>query len=236
MKIAKLYLFIFLCIAVGPQNSAQAQHTANQMLRGVYQKLNKVKDYSADAEIKADIPLIKILPVKATVYFKQPDRFKLLSKGIAILPRQGVNDLTRIIRDSLTYTAVLTGKELLGKTKAVIVSVIPASDTGELVLAKFWIDEGRSLIIKSQLTTRSNGTISVEYTYGALAPYGLPDKMYFTVDVKQFKMPKQMASDSYSKPKTTTKQQTPKTGSILVEFKNYKLNQGLKNSFFDQKK
>jgi len=217
--------------------TSTAQKSPNQLLRGVYIKLMKVKDYSVEVNIKADIPLIKILPVHAIVYFKQPDKIKVESKGIAILPRQGFSDLTRIIRDTTSYTAVFTGKEKIGTTLTQIISIIPSVDTGELVLAKLWIDYTRNLVLKSQLTTRSSGTMLIEYFYNTQLALGLPDKMIFTVDVKKFKIPKVMASDvnTPSKaPKSNDKES--KKGVIEIDLKNYKINQGLKDAFFILKK
>ena len=216
--------------------NASAQKTPNQLLQGVYQKMMKVKDYSVEADIRADIPLIKILPVNAVIYFRQPDKFKVESKGIAIMPKQGFSDVAKIIRDTTTYTAFFTGKEKVDNSLTQIISVIPLVDTGDLVLAKFWIDYGRNLVLKSQLTTRSSGTMQIEYFYSTQIAFGLPDKMIFTVDVKKFKIPKVMASDvnsSSKAPKSDEKES--KKGIILIDLKNYKINQGLKDAFFKQK-
>jgi len=233
IRIARYITFSFLLFC---SFSAGAQKTSNQLLRGVYQKMMKVKDYSVEANIKADIPLIKILPVNAIVYFKQPDKFKIDSKGIAIMPRQGFSDVSKIISDTTSYTAVFTGKEKIGTSLAQIISVIPLVDTGDLVLAKFWIDYARNLVLKSQLTTRSSGTMQIEYFYSTQLAFGLPDKMIFTVDVKKFKIPKVMASDVNSSSKTPkTDDKESKKGVILIDLKNYKINQGLKDALFKQK-
>jgi outer membrane lipoprotein-sorting protein len=233
IRIAKYFLFSILLFF---SFIANAQKTPNQLLRGVFQKMMKVKDYSVEAIIRADIPLIKILPVNAVVYFKQPDKFKIDSKGIAIMPRQGFSDVAKIIRDTNSYTAVFTGKEKIGTSLTQIISVLPLVDTGDLVLAKFWIDYARNLVLKSQLTTRSSGTMQIEYFYGTQIAFGLPDKMIFTVDVKKFKIPKVMASDVSSSgkvPKPGDKES--KKGVILIDLKNYKINLGLKDAFFKQK-
>ena len=215
--------------------NAAAQKTPNQLLQGVYQKMMKVKDYSVEADIRADIPLIKILPVNSVIYFRQPDKFKVESKGIAIMPKQGFSDVAKIIRDTTAYTAFFTGKEKVDNSLTQIISVIPLVDTGDLVLAKFWIDYARNLVLKSQLTTPSSGTMQIEYFYSTQIAFGLPDKMIFTVDVKKFKIPKVMASDvnsSSKAPKTDAKES--KKGVILIDLKNYKINQGLKDAFFKQ--
>ena len=236
MKSSHTFHYVFTALLLFVVFGADAQKTPNQLLHGVYQKMMKVKDYSVEASIRADIPLIKILPVKAVVYFKQPDKFKVESKSIAILPRQGFSDVTKIIRDTTSYTAVFTGKEKIGSSISQIISVIPSIDTGDLVLAKFWIDISRNLVLKSQLTTRSSGTMLIEYSYSSQATFGLPDNMIFTVDMKKFKIPKVMTSDANSPtkaPKNTNN--ASKKGVILIDLKNYKINRGLNDEFFRKK-
>ena len=227
---ASWFVILFILLTL-PE--VHAQKTPNQLLGSVYRKMTGIRDYTVEASIRADIPLIKILPVHAVIYFKQPDKFTIKSKSIAIMPKQGFSDIARIIRDSTTYTAVLTGTEIIEKATASMISVIPAVDSGDLVLAKFWIDGSANLVLKSQLTTRSSGTILIEYFYGSEAGRGLPDKMIFTVDVKKFKIPKAIATDLNTPgndPKTKTK--SSKKGVILISLKNYKINTGLKDELF----
>lgn len=232
-SILKYSAFAFVLL-VGP--ICAAQKNPNQMLRGVYQKMMKVTDYSVEATIRAEIPLIKILPVNAFIYFKQPDKLKVKSKSIAILPRQSFNDVSKIISDTVSNTAVFTGKEKIGNSLTQIISVIPTVDTGELVLGKFWIDYARNLVLKAQLTTRSSGTLLIEFSYSNLIDYGLPEKMILTVDIKKFKIPKAMASEVDNQQKSTNKEnKDAKKGIITIDLKNYKINQGLKDAFFIQK-
>lgn len=218
------------------QWDAVAQKTPNQELWDIYLKIMTVSDYSVEANIRADIPLIKIVPVSAVLYFKQPDKFRIDSKNIAILPRQGFGNLAGIIQDSSAYTAVFTGNEEIGQISAKIISVIPSTDTLDLILAKFWIDASRNLILKSQLTTRSNGTMQIDYFYETETPFGLPERMIFTVDLKKFKIPKAVTSKmNNSGPTSKGADKTSKKGMILISLKNYKINTGLEDVLFDQK-
>ncbi|HLC82783.1 MAG TPA: hypothetical protein VJI69_03065, partial [Bacteroidia bacterium] len=94
------------------------------------------------------------------------------------------------------------------------------------------IDTKQNIILKSQLTTKSNGTILTEYTYGAQLAYGLPDKMIFTVDVKKFKIPKSVAADMNNKPKEEDKSKDKKKGQIAITLSNYQINKGISDSVF----
>ncbi len=202
---------------------------ANKIMDAITLRMSKVKDYSVRANIKSDIPMIKILPVNAILYYKQKDQFKMVSKGIAILPKQGFTDLTKIIRQKGTYTAFVTGNEMQNKTPITIISILPLSDTSDVVLLKIWVDPNLN-IVKSQMTTRSSGTLTATYEYGLQAAYGLPDRMVFTMDVKKFKIPKGLTTDIQRQ--SNPNQVVPKTGTIYILLSNYSINKGIDDAVF----
>ena len=225
----KVFLFLLLFC----YNYNYAQKSANSLVFGIYNKLQKVKDYSADAKIVSDLPLIKILPVRATIYFKQKDKFRVVSKSIAVLPKQGFNDLQKIIADTNTFTAIITGAENIRDIATQVVNVIPMSDTGDVVLAKLWVDPTNSLVYKSQITSRENGTLSIDYFYTNYKKFGLPDSLIFTVDVKKFKIPKGIATDINKSKNESEKDKKPnKFGKIFITLSNYKINLGIEDKIF----
>jgi hypothetical protein len=81
--------------------------TADQIITQLVNKINLVTDYSVTANIKADIPLIRVLPVNASIYFKQKDKFKVVSKGIAILPKQGFTDCLLYTSDAADEATIV---------------------------------------------------------------------------------------------------------------------------------
>ena len=210
---------------------------ANQLLERVVAKITSVKDYSVDASIKTDIPFIKILPVKAMIYFKQKDKFKIVSKGIVILPKQGFTDVNTFLSISNSYMAVDGGTKMIGELKTSLITVIPTSENSEFVLAKLWIDPKNAVIISSQITTRSSGTVNVDYFYTSELAFGLPSELIFEIDIKKFKMPKSVAADiNNDKPKDKSKKKTAdKKGIITIKFSNYIINNGINDAIFDKK-
>lgn len=222
------------CIALATLfclSSAWAQD-ANKTIDELMAKMNSVKDYSANAMITSDIPMVKILPSAATIYFKQKDKFKIDAKGIAIVPKQGFTDISKMLSNKSSYTAIFMGNETIRNAKTEIISIFPTNDTSDLVLAKLWIDPANDVVMKSQITTRSSGMVTTEFTYGSQLKWGLPDMMLFTVDVKKFKIPKGVATDinkTSSKPVNDSNQ---KTGTVKIDLSGYKVNQGLSDALF----
>lgn len=205
--------------------------SADDLLDGVVAKIKSVKDYKAEIQIKAAIPFVKVPISKATIYFKQKDKFKVVSKGIAILPKQGMSDVSNFLSDSKNYSCVLGGTKDINDKKTQLVTVIPNSESGEIILAKVFIEPKETLIYRTVLTTKSSGTVTIDYEYGMNKKYGLPSKIVFTVDVKKFKMPKSVASNIRSND-TNKDDKSKKNGTITLTFLNYEVNKGISDDFF----
>ena len=224
--------YLFFSLVVFYSLSANSQ-TADQIIAQLVGKINLVKDYSVKANIKADIPMIKVLPVNATIYFKQKDKFKVVSKGIAILPKQGFTDVSSFLSNKNTYVAVDGGLNALNGVQTHVVTVIPTVDNSDIVLAKLWIDTKNKVILKTDLTTRGSGSVTMNYVYGTQLAFGLPDQITFTVDVKKFKMPKSISSDINNSEKA--KKSKSKIGTITIKLSGYLVNKGISDEFFKKK-
>lgn len=226
-----LSVFILL-IAVFALRISVSGQTPNQIINAVNQRFNKVNDYTADVQVKCEIPAIKIDAINARVVYRKPDKFKIKSTGILILPRQNANFFFTTLADTTQYTAVKTGEETIGAVKAHVINVIPNKDTSDLILGKFWIDADRGLVLKSQLTSKSQGTIFIENSYSSMSQYALPDRMLFTIETQKFKLPKAVAMDINSSPAKKQVQADDGKGRITLSFSNYVINKGVSSEQF----
>jgi outer membrane lipoprotein-sorting protein len=221
-----VYLIVFILLSVYGYGQ-----TAEEILKGVIDKIDLVEDYQADVQIKAAIPFIKVPIAKAKIYFKQKDKFKVESKGIAILPKQGMSDLTGFLSNEKKYSAVLGEAKTINEHKTRLISILPTDENSEIILAKVYISTSEDLIYRTVLTTKSSGTVSIDYEYNLNKKYGLPNKMTFTVDIKKFKMPKSVASDIRNNDKQKKYKDNEK-GTIVLTFSNYLVNKGISDDVF----
>ncbi len=212
--------------------SAKAQD-AQLILNKVNSKFAKVKNYQADLNLKTDISFIKMLPVKAKIYYEQPFKMRIKSTGIAILPRQGFDDMFKALADTNSYNSLYQGIDPVDRN-LVIVNIIPTGDTTDLVLGRFWINTKNDLIERSQITTKQNGTIQSEFFYGSQLEYALPDSMVVIVDTKKFKIPKAISADinNYNSEAKDPAKKNNK-GKIYMRFSNYLINKGLPKDIFN---
>ncbi len=226
----KKYTLFFVLLVLGFQ--VKAQEDAKVVIGRVLDKFNTVKDYQADALIDTKISFLNMLPQKAKIFYKQPNKFRVKSTGIAILPKQNFDNLFNLLAKEDGYQAFTSGSEIINGYKTMIINVIPNADTSDLVLAKIWVDNARNLIVKSQLTTKSNGTVLIEYEHGKHIDTGLADKITFTVEIKKYKIPKAISADINSPTSKVPPGKEPKTGKILITLSNYIINKGVPDSVF----
>ncbi len=221
-------LFLILSLVfVSSISLAQQSKTLN----AVVVKLNSVKDYTVNARVVAAVPMIKIKEVNAVLYFKQKDKFKIDAKGIAVLPKQGFIELNKFLTNTSKYMAIESTGKVIGGVSTLMVTVIPTDESTDIILAKLWIDSKKSLILASQLTTKSSGVMTTNYTYTDQAQFGLPSTIVFEIDVKRFKMPKSVAANIHQTDKQDDSKKD-KQGKITVYLTGYKVNKGISDNIF----
>jgi hypothetical protein len=133
-----------------------------------------------------------------------------------------------------SYRALDAGSDIVQDVPVRIIKLLPSDENGELVLATLYIDIRRLLVLKAKTTTRGNGTNEVELFYGKFLQTGLPDKIVFSFNTQDFKLPKGVTFDyddgSVKKKNTDTVKN--QRGKIEITYLAYTLNKGLSDSLF----
>ena len=228
----KNYFLLLLCCIpfIGKSQSVDPKKSINK----INEKFSKVADYKADVAMQFGIPNVKISNINATVLYKNPNKFKMKAKGLYFLPKQNpMQNVMNTLKDTANYQAIYSGKALVNGTNCIIVNIIPIKPMGDLVLGKFWIDDVKNLIVKSEITTKNNGTVATENKFGANAIYALPDEIKINMDVNKFKIPKMLALDINKKKKLDANPNNKKeSASITLHFTNYIINQKIEDREF----
>lgn len=232
MPLLRIVLAVAVVSCVPSASGILRADEAQDLVRRVKGVLAKAKDYRVETTITPKIPMINVQPIQATLYFKQKDRFRFVTPGIAVLPRQGFSDISRLLTNTDMFTAIATGREKLATGEASVITLLPTADTMDVVVAKVWVDPKTALVHKAQITTKSSGTVAIAYTYGAESAFGLPRRVVFTVDMKKFKIPKGVATDLNRKNKEKDDKKPLSSGSITVDFREYRINKGVDDAVF----
>jgi len=191
-----------------------------QILNTSEQKYSRVKKFTADVNIQSDIPAMKILPAQAFIQYSAPNSLEITSKSIVVLPKQGFREIQNIVSQKNKYTPIYMGQEMINGRNSHLITLLPKSDAEDWIMAKIWIDVAESLIMQSQTTTKSSGTLKVNYVYNSQKQWALPDQMLIEVDVQKFKIPKGVATDLH---RSREAKDQGSIGKITLSFSNYKV-------------
>lgn len=228
MKLGFIIGFLLLAVNIAAQD-------ADKLIRDVRAKLGQVNDYKATGKLKTDVSFLKIPVSDIQVYYKKPDRFKVKKDGgISLLPKGGISVNLNSLMMMDNVTAVNAGEAVFQGAKVKVVKLLPLDENSDLILTTLYIDAVRLLIYKSVTTTRDNGTYDMQMVYGRYEKYGLPDKVIFSFNTKDYKLPKGVTFEyeTGEKPEQTQDALKNKKGKVEITYSSYAINQGLSETVF----
>lgn len=212
---------LLLCVTT---TNAQS---ADELLAKVKAKMDKVNDYVATGKMKTDVVFIKAPIANIKSYFKKPDRFAIKRDGgISLLPKGGVSVNVSSLLLTDDYTAIDAGQTTIGAVPLRIIKLLPLSEKSDVVLTTLYIDAKNFLIRKASTTTKDNGTFDMEMQFGKYADWGLPDKVIFSFNTKDYKLPKGITleyDDGSKKPELPKN----KKGKVEIIYSSYIINKGV---------
>jgi hypothetical protein len=224
--------FFLMMIFLVSAFSLSAQD-ATALVQKVKAKLDLVNDYTADGKMKTDVAFIKAPVGKVKVYYKKPNKFRLeRNGGISILPKGGISINIGSMVAINGFMALDAGTAVVANTNTSVVKLLPNADNSDIILSTLYIDEANLLIRKSVTTTRENGTYEMEMQYGKYASYGLPDKVNFSFNTKDYKLPKGITLELDDVDAATKERMKGKKGRVEISYTNYIINSGIADIVF----
>ena len=223
-------LFLLLIAMAGKSQDV------NTLLTKVKFNIDKVNDYEASARMITNVTFLKVPDADVKVYFKKPNKLKIKNeKGISFVPKGAVSINLNNILSGGKYTAIDAGKDKIGTTVVRVIKLLPEDDNADVVLSTVYIDEDALVIRRAKTTTRANGSYQLEMSYGKYATYGLPDKIIFSFNTKDYKLPKGITfdfDDGTQNNKTAADKAKAKNGSAEITFHSYVINKGILDDVF----
>ncbi len=232
MKIFKNSIAVFALTALSI-NIVAAQDAA-ALIQKVKAKLEKVNDYEASGKMKTNVTFLKVPVATVKMYFKKPNKLKIKSeKGISFVPKGAVNiNLNNVISGD-KYTVLDAGTDKVNGTAVRVIKLLPDDDNAEVVLSTLYIDEANAVIKKAKTTTRENGSYELEMSYGKYIDYGLPDKIIFSFNTKDYKLPKGVTFDfDDGEAKKVEDKAKNKKGKAEITISSYSINKGVADTVF----
>ena len=226
----KITIIVFLFCSI----KASAQQDINMLLAKAKATIETVNDYKASGRMKTNVAFLKVPIATVSVYFKKPNKLKVKSeKGISFIPKGAVSINLTNLTGTNKFTVLDAGTDKINGQTVRVAKLLPQDDNSDVVLSTVYIDEATSLIKKAKTTTKDNGTYELEMTYGKYAAFGLPDKIIFSFNAKDYKLPKGITFDfDDGAAPTATDKLKGKKGRAEITFSNYIVNKGVDDALF----
>jgi outer membrane lipoprotein-sorting protein len=230
----KIIILLLLTTHYSLPSPVSAQD-ATALVMKVKAKLDQVSDYEADGKMKTNVAFIKAPIGKVKIFYKKPNKFRLKKDGgISLLPKGGVSVNMNSLITTDEFVALAAGEAVVGGVKTTVVKMLPTNENSEVALTTMYIDEANLLIKKAVSTTKENGTYEVEMSYGKFASFGLPDKVIFSFNTKNYKLPKGLTLEFEDNEKPLTEEQKlrNKKGRVEITYTSYAINKGIADAVF----
>jgi len=222
--VALFFLFYFM--------KANAQ-TAEEIVKKIKMKLEKINDYEAEGKMKTNVAFIKAPLATVKVFYKKPDKLLILNEsGISFIPKGSVNiNINNVFVNMHAFDVIDAGRDNAGLR---VIKLLPKDDTADIVLSTLYVDEKNMLVKKSKTTTKENGTYELEMNYAKFLEYGLPDRIVFSFNTKDYKLPKGITLDYDDGSEKSGDKLKNKRGTVEISYKNYIINKGVDSKVFDR--
>jgi hypothetical protein len=169
------------------------------------------------------------------VFFKRPAKLKFIDeKGISLVPK-GVAGISPGHLLTGAYQVLDAGLDSINGIPVRVIKLLPVGRNSDIVLSTLYINEKSLLVLRADITTRENGTNELELFYGKYAAYALPDRIIFSFNAHDYKLPGGLSFDyddgsGKKKPEAALKDQR---GNISISYSTYIINQGIPDKVFE---
>lgn len=226
---------LVLALIVFQGARAQTSLTAAEILLNVERRMSEVKDYIVDVQAEVDMERMRIPRMKATMYFKYPDKVHFESPSFAMLPREGVALNPSALRRH--YDASLAGHEDVGAIKAAKLQLAAKEASTRLRQMFIWVDTGQWTIVKMETIPYTGRVVTISFLYALIGgKYWMAQSME-----ARFDAPGRDTTGNRAEPEDLSPRQLNqvprqlRSGTIRVEYANYRINTGLKDEIFERK-
>lgn len=202
------------------------------ILKHVEAQVAGVKDYTVTLDVVADIEHLKVPPMHATLYYKQPDKVHVASKGFAMIPRESMGMQFSKLSERYVVDSVAADR----KASPVIYRVVMRPRDERSVVRKVWmfVHGERWTPERIEIPQSGGNTMRATFTYEHVQSVWLPTTLTVTFTVTASDTTGAVPANPFgSGPATRMPQRGPgRSGTITVKYSDYKVNTGLGDEVF----
>jgi outer membrane lipoprotein-sorting protein len=223
--------FIFILLVAAHCAFGQ-KLSGDDVLRRVEQTFQEIKDYTVALDIVTDIERIKVPPMHATMYFKQPEKVHFDAKGLVFLPREGMGVQFGLL--TRRYAVDSIAMEKAGDSLRYRLALQPRDEKSLIRRVFVWIDPRRWTPDRIVIPQRGGQVMEARFSYERQeSRFWLPSQLVVSFEAG--------AKDTTTAAPSTNPldrgmpagtRGTSRSGKVTIRYSDYKVNTGLPDSLF----
>jgi outer membrane lipoprotein-sorting protein len=236
MKIVKIVLMTCLVLRISFAQKQSETQNADTILARVVKGFVEVQDFAVTIGAEVKMEHVQVPKMHAMMYFKMPDKVHFTSQGFLFVPRDGITMNPVVL--SQRYDASFIETDTTAGLKLFKLQLAAKEKKTKLRQMYAWIDPVHWTIAKIETIPYDGRTLSIVFDYEFLQEkFWLPSKMIVTFGSTM--EGERVANDSISQPYdqfNRMQRSTPRNGTVIILYSGYKVNIGLDDSVFEEKK
>ena len=207
--------------------------TGEEILRRCEKNLTEVEDYIVDLEATVNMERLRMPDMKATMYFKKPDKVRFKSEGFMMLPREGFGVPVATLRTH--YDATVSGVEEMDEKACYRLQLTAKNPAREIQSIAIWVNRENFTIVRTSTLPYRGRSVTIRFEYGRQGDnYWLPAKLVADFSSTQPDTSEVTDSPIPMKPQLQEFRRPPRNGSIEIRYLNYRVNTGLSDDIFHE--
>jgi len=204
--------------------------TGDIILKNIERTFQSVEDYTVTLDIVTNIERTKIPPMKATMYFKQPEQVHFVSTGFALLPREGMG--TQFGRLTKRYTVDSVAREMREGMPVYRLLLVPRDPRAMGYRARMWVHGLRWTPERVEIPQPDGRAMTALFTYVEIDGHWLPSNLVVSFAMGTQDTTAATQGPQMDRPGTGAQRSGGRTGSVTIRYSGYQINTGLPDSLF----
>jgi len=239
VRVFPTIILVLVCVLTLNVRLLCDQPTAEEILSKVTNLFKGIEDYTVEVIANVDMPGLRAPEMRATLYYKSPDRIHLESTGFSILPREGIAPDPKKLEDR--YSSHLEGEQDFEGRSVYRLKLIPKKEYKRELVTILLVDRERFVVWRIQKLHEEAPFLTVDFEYELVeGRFFLPRES--SAEIVLARMPGR-ESESYFPGRGVERFESlfseeektpPKNGYATIRFENYRINIGLSDSLFEE--
>jgi outer membrane lipoprotein-sorting protein len=204
--------------------------SGDTILKNIERTFQSVDDYTVTLDIVTNIERTKIPPMKATMYFKQPEQVHFVSTGFALLPREGMG--TQFGRLTKRYTVDSVAREMSEGMPVYRLLLVPRDLHAMGYRARMWVHGIRWTPERVEIPQPDGRAMTAHFTYVEIDGHWLPSNLVVSFAMGTQDSTAAAQSGPVDRAGAIAQRSGGRTGSVTIRYSDYRINIGLPDSLF----